>query len=112
MIGLLLRWLIITAGIIIAAHLFHGVTLDGYQTAFIAAALLGVFNATIRPLLRILTLPLNILTLGLFTFVINGVLLWLVSVIISGFHIAGIFPSLAGALLIWAVALAASIFIR
>jgi putative membrane protein len=101
MIGLLLRWLIITAGIIIAAHLFHGITLDGYQTAFIAAALL-----------RILTLPLNILTLGLFTFVINGVLLWLVSVIISGFHIAGIFPSLAGALLIWAVALAASIFIR
>ena len=112
MTGLLLRWLIITIGIIIAAHLFRGITLDGYQTAFVAAALLGVFNATIRPLLRILTLPLNILTLGLFTFVINGALLWLVSVIISGFHVAGIFPSLAGALMIWAVALAASIFIR
>ena len=110
--GLLLRWFLITLGIIISAYLFRGISLDGYGTAFIAAALLGIFNATLRPLIKLLTLPLNVMTLGLFTFVINAVLLWCVGAIIDGFHVAGFFPSLAGAFVIWAVALIVSIFIR
>jgi putative membrane protein len=110
--GLLFRWLVITSGIILSAYIFKGIKLEGYLPAFGAAAVLGILNATIRPILRILTLPLNILTLGLFTFILNGTLLWFVSIVIGGFHIAGIFQSVGGAILIWGVSLFASVFIK
>ncbi|MEE9591310.1 MAG: phage holin family protein, partial [Thermodesulfobacteriota bacterium] len=85
--GLFLRWLVITSGIILSSYILKGIKLEGYLPAFGAAAVLGILNATIRPILLILTLPLNILTLGLFTFLLNGLLLWFVSIIISGFNI-------------------------
>jgi putative membrane protein len=65
-----------------------------------AALLLGILNALIRPILIILTLPINILTLGLFTFIINGVMLWFVSFIIKGFLIQGFWAAVIGALII------------
>jgi putative membrane protein len=110
--GLFLRWLVITSGIILSSYIFKGIKLEGYLPAFGAAAVLGILNATIRPILLILTLPLNILTLGLFTFLLNGLLLWFVSSIISGFNITGIIPSIGGAILIWCVSLFASTFIK
>jgi len=73
--GVLLRWLILTAAVLAASWLLTGVRVNGIFPAILAAALLGICNAVLRPLLIVLTLPLNILTLGLFTFVINALML-------------------------------------
>lgn len=80
------------------AHILPGVKLDGFGTAVIVAIVLGIVNAFIRPILLILTLPINILTLGLFTFVIIGGLVLLVSAIVPGFHVDGFWWAVAFAL--------------
>lgn len=97
---LFLHWLIATLSIIIAAYLVPGVsvTLVG---ALIAAVVLGALNTLIRPILLVLTLPINVLTLGLFSFVINAVLIWLAAMIVPGFTVAGF-----GTALLYAIALA------
>lgn len=98
--GLLVRWLILTAAITVAAYLINGIHVDGFFSAFFAAAILGVLNVFFRPILLILTLPINILTLGLFTFVINAVLLKMASGVISGFEVYGFWSAVWGALII------------
>lgn len=98
--GLLLRWLILTLAILAAAYLIKGIEVAGFGSALLAAAILGILNAFLRPILLILTLPINILTLGLFTFVINAFLLRLVSMVIDGFVVQGFFPALVGSLVI------------
>ncbi|MCA1744009.1 MAG: phage holin family protein [Desulfonatronovibrio sp.] len=98
--GLLIRWLILTASIFICAYLIDGIHVAGFFSAFVAAAFLGILNALFRPLLVLLTLPINIMTLGLFTFVINAVLLLMVSGVVSGLEIRGFWSALGGALII------------
>jgi putative membrane protein len=99
--GLLLRWLVLTAAVLTASWLLDGIRVNGIFPAFLAAALLGILNAILRPLLILLTLPLNILTLGLFTFVINALMLMIVSAIIPQFfYVQGFWPAVAGALII------------
>lgn len=98
--GLLLRWLILTSGIIIASYLLEGIHVSGFFSAFLAAALLGILNALFRPILILLTLPINILSLGLFTFVINALMLMMVSRVISGFEVHGFWTALLGSLII------------
>jgi putative membrane protein len=98
--GLLLRWLILTSGIIIASYLLEGIHVSGFFSAFFAAALLGILNALFRPVLILLTLPINILSLGLFTFVINALMLMMVSGIISGFEVHGFWTAVFGSLII------------
>lgn len=98
--GLMLRWLILTFSILVGAHLMDGIHVDGFFPAFFAAAVLGVLNALFRPVLLIITLPVNILTLGLFTFVINAFLLQMASGVIPGFYIAGFWSAVFGSLLI------------
>ncbi len=98
--GLLIRWLILTAAILIASYLIDGIHVSGFFSAFFAAAILGVLNVFFRPVLLILTLPINILTLGLFTFVINAVLLKMASGVISGFDVQGFWSAVWGALII------------
>jgi putative membrane protein len=71
--------------------------------ALIAALVLGLLNAIVRPVLIILTLPVNILTLGLFTFVINGLLIWFMSTFVKGVEVSGFLPALFVALILWAV---------
>ena len=88
MIVLLLDWLLATLAVAIAAYLLPGVMVDGFLAAAIAALVLGVVNALVRPLLLLLTLPLTILTLGLFTLVINAVLVLLTSAVVPGFSVA------------------------
>jgi len=100
MTGLLLRWLILTAAILAASYLLSGIEVRDFLSAFLAAAVLGILNAIFRPLLILLTLPLNILSLGLFTFVINAFLLKMASGLISGFEVHGFWTALAGALII------------
>ncbi len=78
-----------TLAVIISAYILPGVKVDGFLTAVVVAVVLGVVNMFIKPILLLLTLPLNILTLGLFTFVINAVLVLLVSSIVPGFKVSG-----------------------
>jgi putative membrane protein len=100
MAGILVRWLILTAAILAAAYLVNGIVVSGFWAAFFAAAILSILNVFFKPLLIILTLPVNILTLGLFTFVINAVLLKIASALIPGFDIHGFWPAVFGAIII------------
>jgi putative membrane protein len=83
----LIHWLITTIAILIAAYLLPGVTVKGFFAALVTALVLGLINTFIRPILLILTLPINILTLGLFTFVINALLIMLTSAVVPGFDV-------------------------
>ncbi|MDX2481244.1 MAG: phage holin family protein [Desulfuromusa sp.] len=109
--GLILRWLILSVAIMVSAHLFAGIHVDGYGTALIAALVLGILNAFFRPILFILTLPINVLSLGLFTFVINAVLLLMTSGITGGLVVDGFGSAMFGSLIISLVSLLLSSFI-
>jgi putative membrane protein len=101
--GVLLRWLVLTAAVLAASWLLDGIRVDGLLSALLAAATLGILNAFLRPLIILLTLPVNILTLGLFTFVINALMLKIVSEVIPGFTVYGFWTAVVGALIIGAV---------
>lgn len=109
--GLLIRWSILTLAIMISSYVIEGIEVSGILSAFLSAAILGILNAFLRPILLILTLPINILTLGLFTFVINAVLLMMASGVISGFEVKGFWSAFAGALIISIVSWLLSSFI-
>ena len=98
--GLMIRWIALTFSILITSYIISGITASGFMSAFFAAALLGILNAFFRPILLILTLPINILTLGLFTFVINAVLLLMASGVIPGFAVAGFWSAIGGSVII------------
>ena len=99
----IVRWIISSAALMIAANMVDGVFVEGWGAVFISALLLGIVNAVIRPLFLLLTLPLNLLTLGLFTFVVNGIMLKLVSTVIGGLEIYGMWPSIMAAFILTVV---------
>jgi putative membrane protein len=97
----LFRLLINVVAILIIAHILPGlIRVDGFLAALVAALLLGIVNTIIRPILVILTFPLTLLSFGLFLLVINGLMLWLVSALVSGFHVSGFWGALFGSILI------------
>lgn len=96
---LFILWLINSAALLAVPLLLDSVRVTGIWTALIAAALLGLVNTLIRPILVLLTLPVTFLTLGLFIFVINGVTFWLVAQMVGGFYVAGFWSAVGGALL-------------
>ena len=98
--GLAVRWIILAGAIIVASYLLTGIEVTGFLPALGAAAMLGILNAFLRPLLLILTLPINVLSLGLFTFVINALLLKMVSGVIPGFEVHGFWTAVWGSLII------------
>ena len=98
--GLLIRWLVLTVAIMAAAYLIKGIAVTGFWSALLAAALLGVLNVFFRPILLLLTLPINILSFGLFTFVINAFLLLMASGVVSGLQVSGFGSALLGSLII------------
>jgi putative membrane protein len=98
--GIVVRWLISSFAILITSYLLEGIRVDGFFSAFCAAAILGILNAIFRPVLLILTLPINILSLGLFTFVINAILLMMASGVISGFDVQGFWWAVMGSFVI------------
>ncbi len=110
--GLLVRWLILTVAIMVASYLIQGIEVNGFSSAFFAAAILGVLNVFFRPILLILTLPINILTLGFFTFIINAVLLKMASGVISGFVVHGFWSAVFGGLIISVVSWLLNSFIN
>lgn len=87
--ALILKWLIMTASVMIAAYVIPGITVRSFFSALWVALFLGIVNMLLRPFLLLITLPINILTLGLFTFVINGVIILLASSIVKGFQVSG-----------------------
>ena len=97
---LIAKILVSGMALMFTANLIDGIYVDGWGAVFVAAIILGIINAVIRPVLLILTLPLNVFTLGLFTFVINGLMLKTVSTVVSGFDIVGIWPAIIGAVIL------------
>jgi putative membrane protein len=101
--GLLIRWLIYAVAIMILTYIVPGISVKNFYSALIAALVLGLVNAVIRPLLILLTLPVNILTLGLFTLVINALMLWFVASIVKGFDVQNFVAAFLGALVLLVV---------
>ena len=99
MIRLLVVWLINTVALLAVAYLLPGVTVASFASALVAALVLGLVNAVIRPILILLTLPATLLTLGLFLFVINALMFWLVAEIVPGFKVSGFMAALLGSIL-------------
>ncbi len=95
---LILHWIISALLLILVAYLVPGITVVSFFSALIAALVLGLANALVRPILILFTLPINILTLGLFTLVINALMFLLVSSIVKGFNVDGFWPAFWGAL--------------
>ena len=106
-----MRLILTAAGLALAAQIVPGITIDGIWTLVWAALLFGIVNAIVRPIVVILTLPITLLTFGLFLLVINAALLGLVAWLLDGFGIAGFWPALFGWLIIWFVSLIVSWFI-
>ena len=101
--GMLFAWIIITLAILLAAYLIPGIRVDSLGAAIVGAAILGLLNALIRPILIVLTFPLTILTLGLFIFVINALLFWLAGSMIRGFSVRSFGSALLGSLVVTVV---------
>ncbi|HXN16542.1 MAG TPA: phage holin family protein [Usitatibacter sp.] len=99
MLTLLARWILNAAALLLVAYLYPGVQVESFFAAAMAALLLGLVNAVVRPILVILTLPVTILTLGLFIFVINALLFWFVAEIVRGFTVSGFAAALVGSIL-------------
>ncbi|MCX8157973.1 MAG: phage holin family protein [Verrucomicrobiae bacterium] len=93
-------WIITMVGVLVAAHVVDGIQYEGWVDLVVATLLLGLLNAFVRPILMLLSLPLLLLTLGLFTLVINAGLLWLVGELVKGFQVAGFWAAFKGALVI------------
>ncbi len=93
----LLRWLVSALALLATAYLVPGFKIRDFTSALIAAAVIGIANVSIRPVLLVLTLPFNILTLGLFTFVVDGVVLRICSALLKGFDVSGWFSAIFGA---------------
>ncbi|HUH94100.1 MAG TPA: phage holin family protein [Casimicrobiaceae bacterium] len=108
---LVILWLINTAALLALPYLVSSITVDSIWAALIAALLLGLVNTFIRPLLVLLTLPATLLTLGLFIFVINALLFWLVGSFVQGFHVPGFWSAFFGAILYSIISWALSVLL-
>jgi len=97
---LIVKILVNAAALMLTANLIDGIYVEGWGAVIIAAIVLGIINAIIRPILMVLTLPLTVMTLGLFTFVINGLMLKLVASVVSGFDVMGLWPAVVGSVIL------------
>lgn len=111
MMAFLARFLIVVLAILLVARFVPGIEVSGLYIAIIVAVLWGLVNIFIKPILLILTLPLNLLTLGFFTFVLNALLFWFVASFVEGFSVDGFLPALIGTLVISAMSWGGNRFI-
>jgi putative membrane protein len=109
--GFLVRVLLNALAILLAGAIVPGIEVDGLLPALAAGVALGLVNAVIRPVLLILTLPITLVTLGLFILVLNGLCFWLVSAFVPGFHVAGFWSAVGGALLVSVVSWVGTAFV-
>jgi putative membrane protein len=110
--GIIVRWLTLTVAIVFTSYLLEGIRIGGFLSALLAAAILGILNAFFRPIALLLTLPINILSLGLFTFIINALMLKMASGVITGFEVVGFWSAIFGSLLISIISWLLSSFIN
>ena len=96
---LLLKWLLSAAALLCVAYVYSGVEVHSFGAALGAAFVIGLFNVVLRPILVILTLPVTIVTIGLFLFVINALMFWAAAGVLDGFHVSGFGAALLGSLL-------------
>lgn len=96
---LLFKWLLSAVALLVVAHLYGGVVVDSFTAALVAALVIGLLNTIVRPVLVVLTLPVTIITLGLFMFVINALMFWSASGLLGGFHVRGFGAALLGSLM-------------
>lgn len=112
MTAFLIRWLVTTVAVLVAAHIVPGIGYDGFGALIGASLLLGIINAFVRPVLLLLSLPWIIITMGLFIFVVNALLLMLVSKAVPPFHVEGFWSAFFGAIIISIVSWILSSFFR
>ena len=96
---IVVRWLLLAAALLLVANIYPGVSVKTFGTAMIAALVLGLLNALLRPILVLLTLPVTLLTLGLFLFVINALMFYFAASMLDGFHVDGFGAALIGSIL-------------
>ena len=96
--SLLLKWFINTIALFVVINVVSGISVERWQTLLVGALVLGLLNAFFRPILLLLTLPVNVLTLGLFTLIINGLIFYLVAWLVKGFYVSGFWSSFVAAL--------------
>ncbi|HQX60373.1 MAG: phage holin family protein [Rhodoferax sp.] len=96
---LIVKWLLSAAALLLLTTLYGGVAVSGFGSALIAALVIGLFNTILRPILVVLTLPVTVVTLGLFLFVINALMFWAASGILDGFAVSGFGAALIGSLI-------------
>ncbi len=96
---IIVRWLLLAAALLLVAYLYPGVQVTSYGTALFGAFVLGLLNTLVRPLLVLLTLPVTLLTLGLFLFVINAATFWAAAELLSGFNVSGFGAALVGSII-------------
>ena len=99
MLKLIVRWLLLAAALLLVAYLYPGVQVQSFTAALIAAFVLGLLNTVVRPLLVLLTLPVTLITVGLFLFVINALMFWAAATLLNGFNVSGFWAALVGSLI-------------
>jgi putative membrane protein len=110
--GLIIRWVTTAFALWLTSFIVKGIDINGIAPLFVAAVVLGIFNAILRPLVLVVTFPVNLLTLGLFTFVINGAMLKLTSEVVRGFSVTGFWSAVIGALLLSAFSFMLNLFVN
>ncbi len=109
--GFVIRWIVNALALIFTAWLLKGIEFHGIFAPFVAALVIGVLNAVLRPFLILITLPLNILTLGLFTFVVNGFLIYITARVVNGFVVENFWAAFVGAIFLSIISFLLSFFI-
>jgi putative membrane protein len=99
MLKLLAKWLLSAAALLFVAYIYAGVEVKTFGAAMIAALVIGLFNTIVRPILVVLTLPVTVVTLGLFLFIINALMFWAAASVLDGFHVQGFVAALIGSLI-------------
>ena len=99
MLKLLVKWLLSAAALLFVAYVYGGVQVKTFTAALVAAVVIGLLNAVVRPILVVLTLPVTVVTLGLFLFVINALMFWAAAGLLDGFYVNGFLGALIGSLL-------------
>jgi putative membrane protein len=99
MVKLIVKWLLSASALLFVAYIYSGVTVTSFSSAMLAALVIGLLNTVVRPILVVLTLPVTILTLGLFLFVINALVFWAAASVLDGFQVRGFVAALVGSLI-------------
>src|SRR5687768_416226 len=100
---LLVKWLLSAMALLFVAYVYTGVEVKSFTAALLAAFVIGLFNLVVRPVLLVLTLPVTVVTLGLFLFIINALMFWAAAIVLEGFNVRGFLAALVGSLIYSAI---------